>query len=165
MHNTHFISGMRQRSNAGFTMIEILVAILIGILITMSAFYAFSSLRNNDSLEKNVLQAKSILEEARSLSISEKSDSTYGVKILSDRLIRFRGSTYNAADSQNVTYLFDDSGATIDTISLSDAGSEIGFSKITGTARSYGTFRIKLTADSTKNATIRVTSTGIISQE
>jgi len=147
----------------GFTMVETLAVITIGVLLISVVFYSFSSLRNNSSLQKNVSQAKAILESARYLSISEKSDYSYGVHLQSDRLITFRGSVYISTSTTNSTQLFD--GATLDNISLSGGGSDIIFNKITGGTDTYGTFRIKSSKDFSQNKIIRIAGTGIISEE
>ncbi len=152
-----------QTLRKGFTLIETMSAIAIGILLISIIFYSFSSLRNNASLQKNVSQAKSILEEARYSSISEKSDYSYGVHLQSDRLVLFSGSVYNSADAKNKTQLFDN--ATLDNISLNGGGSEIIFNKITGSTNTFGTFRIKSSIDLNKSMIIRVIGTGVISEE
>jgi type II secretory pathway pseudopilin PulG len=152
-----------QKLLGGFTLIETLAAIAISVFLISITFYSFSSLRNNSSLQKDVSQAKSILEEARYSSISEKGDYSYGVHLQSDGLVSFRGSVYNSADAQNNTQLFDD--ATIDNISLNGGGSEVIFSKITGSTNNFGTFRIKSLKDPNKSTTIRVIETGVISEE
>ena len=149
--------------STGVTLIETLVVIAIGILLISITFYSFSSLQNNTSLQKDVAQAKSILEEARYLSISEKNDHSYGVHLQSNGFVSFKGSVYNSADIQNNTQLFDE--ALIDNISLNGGGSEIIFNKITGTTNTFGTFRIKTLKDLNKNSTIRIAKTGIISEE
>lgn len=145
----------------GLTLIEIIVVIAIAVLLMAISFYSFSALRNNSSLQKNVVQAKAVLEEARSLSISEKSDTAYGVQIQSDRLILFRGTTYNSADSQNKTLLLG-ANAVIENISLNGGGSAVVFKKITGGTDNSGTFRIRMTNISNSSSTISIASTGII---
>ncbi len=149
--------------NTGFTIIETLIALVIISLLSGIVSLSFSAFKNNATLEKNVADAKSILEEARSLSISDKADSTYSIHVQSNGLIRFNGSTYSASSSLNVPLYF--TSATIDSISLNGGGSDIIFQKITGATDTYGTFRIKMTNDTTKNKTIRLTSTGVISEE
>lgn len=141
-----------------------MVSLLVVFMIFSVVIYSFASFKNNSSLQKNVAQVKSILEEARYESLSGKSDYTYGVKIQSDTLTLFRGSSYNASSTQNKIYSFDPNSSTIDSISLHGGGSEILFKKITGGTDNYGTFRIKMTSNN-RTSTIRVTETGIINEE
>ncbi len=148
----------------GFTLVEIAVVLGISFAIIAVVSFSFSSFKNNSSLEKSVAQAKSVLEEARYDSVSGKSNYAYGVKVETDKLTLFQGPSYSSSSTQNKVYSFDTNTSTIDTISLNGGGSEILFKKITGNTDSYGTFRIKMISDN-KSATIRVTGTGIISEE
>lgn len=56
----------------GFTLIETLIVLAVGVLLVSIAVSSLSSLRNTDSLGQNVTQVKAFLEQARALSISEK---------------------------------------------------------------------------------------------
>ncbi len=145
----------------GLSLVELIVVIAIGVSLASISLYSFSSLRNNSSLLKNVAQVKAVFEEARALSISEKSDNVYGVQILSDKVVMFRGSVYSSSDSQNKTLLLGDNSL-IDSISLNGGGSAVLFKRITGGTDNYGTFRIRMTDSTGASSTIAVLSTGII---
>jgi len=163
MKNTNIKNRLKVHFLSGFTMLETIIVIVIGAILLSVAFYSFSSLQNNSSIQKNVSQVKSLLEEARFSSVSEKSDYAYGLHLQSDRITSFRGLTYNATDTENTIQLLD--GATIDNISLNGGGSDVIFNKITGSSDTFGTFRIKLIEDVNQNTTIRISRTGIISEE
>ncbi len=162
MRKLHF---KNKNFSCGFTLVEIIVVVSIGAVLMAVALYSLSTLRNTTSLAKNVFQAKAFLEEARSLSISEKDDTNYGVQISSDRLVRFQGSTYSATSSQNITLLFDQNSSTIDTISLAGSSTQVVFKKITGGTDNYGSFRIKMIANQSSSSTVSITSTGVISSQ
>ncbi len=149
------------KSTTGLTLVEIIVVVAIGALLMAISTYSFSALRNNSSLQKNVVQVRAVFEEARALSISEKSDSTYGLQIQSDRVIMFKGLAYNSADSQNKILLLD-TNALIDSISLNGGGSAVVLNRITGATNNYGTFRIRMTNGTNSSSTITIASTGII---
>ncbi len=119
-------------------------------------------MKDNSTLQKNIAQAKSVLEEARYESISGKSNFSYGVKVQSSSLILFRGS-YNATDTQNKIYNFE--GATADTISLNGGGTQILFNKNSGITSNSGTFIVRMTSNTAKIGTVSVTQSGLISEE
>ncbi len=126
-------------------------------------FFSLNSFRVNKSLVKNVSQTKSLLEEARYYSISGKSDSTYGIKLLSGSIIEFTGSSYVSTSTTNKTLAFTD--AIIQNISFSNGASEFMFNKSNGTVSATGTFQLKMTNDATKISTFTVNSSGLISAQ
>jgi len=166
---------MINKTKFGFTIIEAMVAIAIGLVILGVIIFSVIGFQNKKTLEKNVSSAKAVLEQARAQAVSSKNDLYYGVHLQSDKLVLFSAvatsSAYNPASTDNVALSLDSGSVGLDNINLIDGGSEILFSKITGSAigGNYGNFRLKLlknvfstTATSTL---INVSSDGVISQQ
>ncbi|MEI6420493.1 MAG: hypothetical protein WCO30_02550 [bacterium] len=167
----------REKTDYGFTVMETVVAIAIGLLILGAIIFSIIGFQNKKTLEKNVGSAKVLLEQARAQSVSSKNDLYYGVHLQSDKLVLFSAvstsSAYNPSATDNVTLILDSGSVSLDNINLADSGAELVFlfNKITGTAagNNYGSFRLKLlknTASTTATSTIiNVSSEGVISQQ
>ncbi len=148
---------LQKKSGAGFTLVEILVAISILSGLFLVSFFSYGSLRNTTSLEKNISQIQSFFQEAKSQAVSGKDDASYGIKIFSNKLVEFK-NTYASTTASNVTLSFTD--ITLSAISITGGGSEILFAKNSGIPSTSGSFLISLNGNSAKNATITIRTTG-----
>ncbi len=148
----------RCRPTSGFSLIELLVVVgILGVLATL-LFVGFQNFTQQTSLETATQNLYTALTEARSATLASEYGSQYGVRIESDRIIRFRGPTYNALDANNQTTTF---RGIVATTTLS-GGPTILFQKQTGTTTNSGT--IRLTNEATlASTTMTVYITGIVS--
>jgi prepilin-type N-terminal cleavage/methylation domain-containing protein len=90
----------------GFTAVEMLV--VIGVLGMLTAFIALSlgSFRNVTALRATTEDVWLTLRSARNATLASKDDSIYGVRIESTRAIQFRGTSYVAGATTNITTTF-----------------------------------------------------------
>lgn len=143
----------------GFTLIEILFALVIIFLLAAIAVAAFSSFRQNSLLKE--VRAK-VLEEihlARAQTLGAEGKSSWGVHFEETRVARFRGAAYSPADPSNQEILLPP-GTKISSISLGGS-SEVLFERLTGRTANIGTVTMELTSDSAASATITIYASGI----
>src|SRR3990172_3802105 len=86
----------------GFTVLEILVAISIITLVVTIITISFSKLNSAQALYKSADLVASVLDEARSLTLSSKGDSQYGIYFEDSQATLFKGAIYSPADPDNV---------------------------------------------------------------
>lgn len=147
--------------HAGFTLVEMIIVVALVTMIVALATVSFSTVTARQSLDKNTDAVVAVLAQARSLTISAKDASAYGVRLLSTGPVLFTGTTYNASDAANKPLVLDPR-LSISDISLSGGGSDVLFSKLTGTTTQSGTFRVIVTSTPTAYRTVTVYATGII---
>ncbi len=146
--------------HAGLTLVEMVVVVAIVAMIATLATVSFSAVTARQSLDKSTDAVVAVLAQARSLTISAKGASAYGVRLLSTGPVLFAGTIYNAADVTNKPMVLDPR-LSISSISLNDAGSDILFNKLTGTTTQSGTFRVIVASTPTIYRTVTVYATGI----
>ena len=145
----------------GFTIIEILFAVAVLVLITAIIIVSWSKLNASQALEKSTASVASVLDEARSLTLSAVGDSQYGVNLQESQLVLFKGDTYLPSDSDNrVTELH--SAVGIRNISLSGGGVSVVFKRLTGSTDQYGTVELYLRLATTTKRLINIRATGVI---
>ncbi|MEI6346022.1 MAG: prepilin-type N-terminal cleavage/methylation domain-containing protein [bacterium] len=146
--------------HAGLTLVEMLVVVAIVAMIAALATVSFSTVTARQSLDKSTDAVVAVLAQARSLTVSAKDAVAYSVRLLSAGPVLFVGSTYNAGASTNKPFVLDPR-LSISNISLNGAGSDVLFSKLTGTTTQSGTFRVIITGTPTSYRTVTVYATGI----
>lgn len=139
--NMFQILNSKSQNKNGFTLIELLIAIsiftiIIGIVIATGK--SFSDTVNLSNSEKFI---GTKLKVAKTRSINSLNDTNYGVHFESDQLIIFAGSTFNNSDPANKTIDLPDDVEIYD-ISLA-GGSDLVFSRLTGTTDNFGTIKIR----------------------
>ena len=161
-----FIRTLNFRKNlvCGFTAIEIIIAIAVLGIILAVILPSLSTFRNDQTLKNTADDIATLLNQARTDTLSSKNSTYYSVHFQSDRAVYFVGGTYNSGASTNKTVMFD-STVTLPSgnISLNGAGANVTFDRLTGNTNEYGTITIQLAGDSTKQKVITVTKTGIVS--
>jgi prepilin-type N-terminal cleavage/methylation domain-containing protein len=145
----------------GFTFIEILIAVVILVLITLLMLASFTTLRQQVEIDSSSQNILSVLRLARSKTLASESEDSYGVHFQSDKYVLFKGTTYNALDSNNKDYTLTDSE--INSISLNGGGGDVIFNRIRGTTDEYGTVTIRLLTDTSKTHTININNYGQVS--
>lgn len=149
-----------RQTKHGFTVIETLVVVaIIALTVTIIAI-SFSKLNASQALDKSATLITSTLDEARSLTLSSKDDSQYGVYLEASRIVLFRGTTYSSSDPANViTNLHPLVG--LRNITLSGGGTSVVFKRLTGDTLEAGTMEVFLNASPETFRTITISSTGI----
>lgn len=150
--------------NKGFTLIEILVSLVIlGLAVTIVTF-SFSKLNSSQTLKQSAEIVVSVLDEAKSLTLSSKEASQYGVYFEASRITLFKGGVYSSSDPSNVITSL--SGLVgIRNISLFAGGSSIIFDRLTGETDNFGTMEIFLEGSPDDFITVTVSSTGVIESD
>lgn len=145
----------------GFSILEVLVSIAIMAVIIAVVVLPLSKNRQYRVLLQSTEDIVSALNLSRSNTLSSVGSDSYGVKILSDKVIMFKGSTYNASSVDNKTINLQ-SGLNVSVIILNGGASEVVFKRLTGATDQYGTITIQVTSDTSKNKTITIGKTGLV---
>lgn len=143
---------------SGFTLVEVLIVLsILGILLSL-IISTFSSVGGDEALDTTTISVMSVLNEAKSMSVSSKDASNYGVRVFSDKLVTFKNSY--GTDNKEVLI------SNLVRISTSTGiGSDIVFNNVSGKTSASGSIMIADSDDSSKINTIRVYSTGVIERE
>lgn len=148
--------------NKGFTFLEILFALsIIAIAITIVSF-SFSKLNSQQTLDKSATLVVSVLDEARSLTLSSVGDSQYGVFLEASQLTLFKGSSYSSSDPSNVITELN-TLVELKNINLAGGGASIVFKRLTGYTDEAGSLEIFLKNSPETLRTINISSTGVSS--
>lgn len=145
----------------GFTLVEIVVSIAITILISLIVISTFASFNNQQVLKKETDAALSVLEKARSLTLSSKDSTQYGVRFQSNSFIFFNGASFSSSSPSNEITVLDNKVRIAD-INLSSNGVDVVFDRLKGSTSQNGTITFLETADSSKTKTITIYQTGLI---
>ncbi len=151
---------MRKNKNFGISLIEIIVAIAIGAILTATIVVSFSSFRNSKIVDVSADQILSVINEARVKAVSSEDYSRFGVHFEANRTVLFKGHVFMEPSSSNVQTVLSPL-AEISNISLNGGGADMVFQKLTGKTSNYGSLRVRLKSNNNKYKTISVKSTGI----
>ncbi len=155
-----FLRGGAKKSG-GYTFIEMLITIAIVGILSATILSSISKIGGKQALDKSVLNAVSLLENARSSALSSKNAIEYSVHFTSSQMIFFVGTTYTSGVSTNVIVTLDPK-VTISAITLSGGGSNVTFERLTGATFESGTIKMQLVSNSATFKTISISATGII---
>lgn len=137
----------------GFTLLEVLIAMLIMMALVFVSLEVFKNMLNASSLRVATQEVHAALIDARNSTLASRDDTVYGVHFSSTTVTRFVGSTYNAGSPSNETYRFE--GEVTATGTLITAGTNIVFVRLTGIPSATGTiFLQNVTRTSTSSITI-----------
>jgi prepilin-type N-terminal cleavage/methylation domain-containing protein len=145
----------------GFTLVEMLVAIAIAILLSSLLSGLFSTYLKRTSLSSGASIVRSFLSDARSLSLSSKDSSSYGIYFASSTVTLFKGTTYSSGDSNNRSVSLG-SYIVVQGLSLTGGATQIVFDRLKGSADKAGTVTLALATDPTQKVIITIYSTGIV---
>lgn len=145
----------------GFTLLEILIALAIVSLMLTVIFFSLSKFNSYQALDKSADLVVSVLEEARSRTLSSVGASQYGVKLDEFEVTLFKGTTYAPADPDNMVTDLNTLVAIRDVV-LAGSGTSVVFKRLTGSTDEVGTAQIYLKADPTIFRTITISSTGVV---
>ena len=147
----------------GYTLLETLVVVAISTIIITIVTLSFGGLNSAQALDKSVRNVLSVLDEARSQTLSSLDDSRYGVRIEAARVILFKGSSYVASDPENEEIELH-SLVGIRDISLAGGGTSVVFDRLTGATSQFGSFELYLKEASTTYRTISIARTGVVEE-
>lgn len=143
----------------GFTLFEIIIAISILVIMLVVTLPKFSEFRLVQVQNATITDILSSLDKARSDTLNSLDSSSYGVHFETSKVVIFKGTSYSILDANNQDIIFA-SPASITNISFSGGGSDIYFSRLSGTPNKTGTLTIT-TGNYSK--TITIGATGIFS--
>jgi prepilin-type N-terminal cleavage/methylation domain-containing protein len=149
------------RRSRGFALIELLVCIAIILLLSAMTYSVFITTNKSKALDTDALKVAEKLRQARSLTISAKNDTVWGIHFATSSVTLFQGSSYSSSDSNNV-FVPLNPYVTVSTTSLNGGGSEVIFQRLTGETTQYGTSTLALIASSTQTHQIVIYKTGIV---
>lgn len=143
-----------------FTMLELLIVLGILAIVTIVAVPFFGSSISRNDLQTSAWRVIDDLRRAQSQAMAGHTNSAWGVHMQSDRHVFFRGTTYNAADPENIETVFP-ATVTMSVISLNGGGSDVRFNKIRGDTGDYGSVTLQDT-NTAETITITINRAGHI---
>lgn len=152
----------KTKINKGFTALEILLVVSIVAIIAALTIFSFADLNKTQVLERSSSSVISILEEARSRTLSAEGDSNYGVQFraLENELILFKGSDFSSGEVVKTTPLHSSVG--ISDIDLEDGSDYVVFNRLTGETDQHGSITLSVTNDPDSFQEIFIFSTGLV---
>lgn len=146
---------------SGWSLVELIVVIAIFGILAVAAFVSFGGFRNAKTLETTVDEAVSLLNEARSKTLSSEDDSQYGVRFENFKMTLFKGDGYSSSSPSNkitaISPLVE-----ISSVSLSGGGSDVVFQKINGKTGNFGSLIFRVKSDTSQFKTLNISSTGSV---
>jgi prepilin-type N-terminal cleavage/methylation domain-containing protein len=133
-----------KKINTGFSLVELIMVIGIFSLIISISTSGFNSFKSHSNLAIGVGGVVEAIRLAQSSAQSGKGDSAWGVKILSDEVVVFKGSDYSGRDTSFDEHLNFQGGVSASGLS------EIIFEKITGKTVNVGDVFISNTSGEQK---------------
>ena len=155
----HTIQDNREK---GFTLIELLLVIVIISIVATIVVYNLPSERATQALSNNEDDVVSLLNEARSRTLSGDGALQYGVHLEANRAVLFPGTTFvdGASSTKEVDF---DSQVSLSNISLAGTTSNVVFQKISGATDEYGTLVLSNSDTTPRTKTITISKTGLVS--
>ncbi|MDP3996124.1 MAG: prepilin-type N-terminal cleavage/methylation domain-containing protein [bacterium] len=143
----------------GSTLVELIITVaVLAILVTIS-FFVFGGFNRRQSLEQKTATAISFLTEAKTLTLSSRENTVYGIHFEEELMVRFKGETYDPDDSSNHATSVGPT-VSISDISLSGGGSEVVFKRLSGETDNYGT--ITFSTPQGESKTVTVHASGVV---
>jgi len=144
-----------KKLSKGFSLVELLIVIAILAVITSIVVSSFGQTGGNEALNTSTVSAISVLNGAKSMAISSKDASNYGVRIFNNKFVTFK----NNYGTENQETVF----STLITVSTSTGiDTDIIFNNVSGGTSASGTITFTVLNSPSKSNTIRVYRTGII---
>ncbi|GMU73860.1 MAG: hypothetical protein AMXMBFR44_0590 [Candidatus Campbellbacteria bacterium] len=148
----------------GFTLAEIVIAIAILVVVGTVMLASIREYTKEQALSGAVSSVAAVLSDARLRTLSGNAGVQYGVHLQSDAVVLFSGATYTESDPNNEVIELD-TRVMIADISLSGGGEDIVFEKLSGDTDNFGTVTLALSSDASRQRTITVQGTGLVSIE
>ena len=137
------------KKNKGISILEVLISIAILSILGGLSISVFSRLSNSTSLDRDATITLSYINKARTKAINSVNSTPHGIKLETNKVSIFSGTSYliaNVEDFYSIPYT-----ASISSINLSNASTELYFNELTGTPSATGTITLSGTnTDTTK---------------
>jgi prepilin-type N-terminal cleavage/methylation domain-containing protein len=144
----------------GFTILEILVVISILVVVAVAAFFLPKNINSKQVVDKGTLLTLSVIEEARSMTLSSRDNSVYGVHFESSQIVLFKGARYIEGEPSNVVSDLN-SLISFESVVLVGGGTDLVFERLTGKTSQNGVVTISLNSDTSINKTVTIYETGL----
>ena len=151
----------KKDSRLGFSIVEVLIVIAIFAIAATIVLSTFVNAGSAQALEKDVARITSLIERARSLTLSSYEGSRYGVHIESDDVTLFKGATYSAGVPDNVIETLN-TKVEITGYVIAGGGADIVFDRLTGETAQTGTITVSLKSAPLLFFTVSVGATGLV---
>lgn len=145
----------------GLTFIEIIIAVAILLIITTFTLITLNTFRENQLLKNAVNETVSLINQARSKTLSSQDFSQFSVHFETSRAVLFKGAVFSEPNPDNIILAIP-SQIEISSISLNGGGVNMIFQKLTGETDQFGTIIFRIKNDVFKTKTIDIKNTGII---
>ncbi len=146
----------------GFSIVEIIIVIAVGIILAAIIASAFSGFRDSQVLNGTVEDVVATINKARSESLASKNFLQHGIHFETNKVIIFQGAIYSPSDSNNVETKLSPFVEIFST-SLNGGGADMVFQKFTGKTGQNGAITLRVKKNTAKIKIITVESTGVIS--
>lgn len=146
----------------GFSLMEIVVVIAIMSMIGTFVVIAYAKFNSSQALEKDALQVISVLNQARSLTLSSKGNSQYGVHFGSSEVVLFTGENFQSEAESNIPVALNRLVSV--SADLSGGGSEVVFERLTGRTAQSGTVALSLLGEATSTRSLIIYETGVVEE-
>ena len=127
-----------KQQNLGFTLIEVLLAIAIISLLGGLSIPIYQSFETRDSLDVTVNTVTLNMRRAQALSMASSGNSSWGVTILPEQVVLYKGVDYAQRDL-DFDEIFDISADIV----VSSGPQEISYSKLNGTPSETGSIVLR----------------------
>ncbi len=154
---------MHHITNKGITMLEILVVISLLVLLSVVTVPSLVRFRSEQLLNNTASDIVSMINRARSDTVSSLNSTSYGVHFDSNQVVYYVGSVYDPdiVPLANNKITFDSSIIMAsDGINLNGGGSNVTFTRLTGETTNYGTITIRLSSDAARQKVITISKAG-----
>ena len=135
-----------KKQNKGITLFEVIIAIGIITIIFTFGTKLFVEVKNERVLDNSVGRVISLLQEARSMSVSSVGASRYGVHFEETKTVLFKGNVYSSLDPDNKNVSLN-SLVSISEINLAGEGSDVVFNRLDGETDNSGTIKFILVSN------------------
>ncbi len=146
----------------GVTLIELIIVVAILASMGVVSFSTFRTGEQQSRLNATTNEVVQALRTARERTLASVGSTQHGVHLASDRYVHFEGATYGAVPASYEEHLLPP-GVQIGNFSLG-GGSDIVFDRLSGEVTTAGTFEVQRSDQPTIKKTIRVLTTGLVSE-
>ena len=148
----------------GFTLLEFIFALGIIVSLAVIGLVSFSSFRGKSDLNVATEMGVSLLNEARSQTVSALDASRYGVHFEANKITLFKGVQYTVGDALNKEYILPQ-GVEVSAVNLFGGGTDVIFNRLTGATNQYGTTTLRLISATTTFRFLVVSSSGVVNAQ
>lgn len=142
------------------TLIELIVSIAVLLIVGAVTIGALNKYRERQALDKSVEMLTSILERARSKTLTNEKNTIHSVRLNTERIVLFQGA-FSSSSVNNEYYSFDPL-IEIGQLSLTSGTNTLSYRKLTGQSLATGTVELRLKRSTTTKKSVIIYSSGLI---